>query len=111
MLPQTGIDGKRYKYRLEKHPPVLEAFWAWLDKQHPTKGSRMEKAVNYVRNRRENLKTYLEDGRCSFSNNLSENAIRPFTVGRKIGCSVIPPKMPKPVLLFTLWLKWQKPTT
>ena len=26
---------------------------------------------------------YLEDGRCSFSNNLSENAIRPFTVGRK----------------------------
>ena len=29
-----------------------------------------------------NLKN-LEDGRCSFSNNLSENAIRPFTVGRK----------------------------
>ena len=27
--------------------------------------------------------TYLEDGHCSFSNNLSENAIRPFTVGRK----------------------------
>ena len=26
---------------------------------------------------------YLEDGRCSFTNNLSENAIRPFTVGRK----------------------------
>ena len=27
--------------------------------------------------------TYLEDDRCSFSNNLSENAIRPFTLGRK----------------------------
>ena len=27
--------------------------------------------------------TYLEDGRCSFTNNLSENAIRPFTLGRK----------------------------
>ena len=26
---------------------------------------------------------YLEDGHCSLSNNLSENAIRPFTVGRK----------------------------
>ena len=26
--------------------------------------------------------TYLEDGRCSFSNNLSENSIRPFTLGR-----------------------------
>lgn len=29
------------------------------------------------------LMTYLEDGRCSFSNNLSENSIRPVTVGRK----------------------------
>lgn len=27
--------------------------------------------------------TYLEDGRCNFTNNLSENAIRPFTLGRK----------------------------
>ena len=27
--------------------------------------------------------TYLEDGRCSLSNNLSENCIRPVTVGRK----------------------------
>lgn len=29
------------------------------------------------------LMTYLEDGRCSLSNNLSENSIRPVTVGRK----------------------------
>ena len=29
------------------------------------------------------MTTYLEDGRCSLSNNLSENAIRPVTVGRK----------------------------
>ncbi len=43
----------------------------------------MDKAVTYVRNRKPFLETYLEDGRCSFSNNLSKNAIRPFTVGRK----------------------------
>ena len=43
----------------------------------------MDKAVNYVLNRRDTAETYLEDGRCSFTNNLSENAIRPFTVGRK----------------------------
>ena len=43
----------------------------------------MDKAVNYVLNRRETAETYLEDGRCSFTNNLSENAIRPFAVGRK----------------------------
>lgn len=74
---------KRKKLRLEKEKPILEAFWSWLDAQHPVKGSRMEKAVIYVKNRRTTAETYLEDGRCSFTNNLSENAIRPFTVGRK----------------------------
>ena len=35
------------------------------------------------KNRRPCLTTDLEDGRCSVSNNFSENTIRPFTVGRK----------------------------
>ena len=39
--------------------------------------------MNYAQNHKAEFMTYLEDGRCSFSNNLSENAIRPFTVGRK----------------------------
>ena len=42
-----------------------------------------DQAVKYAQNRKPYLYTYLEDGRCSLSNNLSENAIRPFTVGRK----------------------------
>ena len=71
------------KARLEKEVPVIEGFLSWLDMQKPTRGSRMDKAVTYIQNRRSYLMTYLEDGRCSFSNNLSENAIRPFTVGRK----------------------------
>ena len=29
------------------------------------------------------MMTYLEDGHCSISNNMSENAIRPVTVGRR----------------------------
>lgn len=74
---------KRGAMRLEQEKPVLDAFWSWLDKQHPVRSSRMDKAVTYVRNRKPFLETYLEDGRCSFSNNLSKNAIRPFTVGRK----------------------------
>ena len=39
--------------------------------------------MKYAQNRKNTLMTYLEDGHCSLSNNLSENAIRPFTVGRK----------------------------
>lgn len=71
------------KARLEKEKPIVEGFLSWLDKQNPVRGSRMDKAVTYIQNRRSYLMTYLEDGHCSFSNNLSENAIRPFTVGRK----------------------------
>lgn len=71
------------KARLEKEKPLIDGFLSWLDKQTPIRGSRLDKAVTYIQNRRPFLETYLEDGRCSFSNNLSENAIRPFTVGRK----------------------------
>ena len=78
----TSFDAIK-KARLEKEKPVVEGFLSWLDQQNPTRGSRMDKAVTYIQNRRSYLSTYLEDGRCSFSNNLSENAIRPFTVGRK----------------------------
>jgi hypothetical protein len=74
---------KRKQLRLEKEKPILEAFWAWLDAQRPVRNSRMDKAVTYVQNRRSTAETYLEDGHCSFTNNLSENSIRPFTVGRK----------------------------
>ena len=74
---------KRKQMRLEKEKPVLEAFWAWVDSQHPTRNTRLDKALTYVKNRRETSMTYLEDGRCSFTNNLSENAIRLFTLGRK----------------------------
>ncbi len=71
------------KARLEKEKPVLDGFLVWLEKQNPVKGSRMAKAVTYIRNRVPYMKNYLEDGRCSFTNNLSENSIRPFVVGRK----------------------------
>ena len=60
---------------------MLDAFWNWLSQQAPKRGTRFEKAVNYAQNHKAEFMTYLEDGRCSFSNNLSENAIRPFTVG------------------------------
>ena len=78
-----GDHEKRKQLRLEKEKPVLEAFWSWLDQQKPVQNTRMDKAVDYVLNRRDTAQTYLEDGRCSFINNLSENAIRPFAVGRK----------------------------
>ena len=72
-----------YKRRQKDQKPVVEGFTRWLDAQHLEKGSRMERAVTYIRNRKDTLMTYLEDGRCSLSNNPSENSIRPLTLGRK----------------------------
>ncbi|WP_432764341.1 IS66 family transposase [Hungatella hathewayi] len=40
-------------------------------------------AVIYIRNRKDTLMTYLEDGRCSLGNNALENSLRPVTLGRK----------------------------
>lgn len=73
----------RYNKRLELEKPVLEAFWSWLDSFVPLRGSKLAKAVAYARNQRPYLENYLLDGRCSLSNNIAENAIRPFVTGRK----------------------------
>lgn len=69
--------------RLKDQKPVIEAFLQWLDRQSTVKGSRLDRAVTYCQNQRPYMMTYLEDGRCSLSNNISENSIRPITCGRK----------------------------
>jgi len=43
----------------------------------------LRKALDYVRNQREALERFLEDGRLEADNNTAENAIRPLAVGRK----------------------------
>ena len=62
---------------------IVGGFLSWLDKHNLVTGSRMDKVVTYIENRRDYLMTYMEDGRCSFFNNLSENVLRPFTLGNK----------------------------
>jgi len=74
---------ERFRNRLELEKPVLEAFWCWLDSLTVLKGSALGKAVTYAQNQKPYMENYLLDGRCSLSNNAAENAIRPFTVGRK----------------------------
>lgn len=74
---------KRKEERLRLEKPVLEAFWSWLENLSPMSGSALAKARKYALNQKPYMENYLLDGRCSISNNLAENSIRPFTVGRK----------------------------
>ncbi|MSU01616.1 IS66 family transposase [Tissierella sp. DSM 105185] len=75
----------RKKMRLEKEKPVLDAFWSWVESSNEKvlPKSNIGKALQYALNHKEKLETYLEDGNCVISNNIAENSIRPFTIGRK----------------------------
>ena len=81
---EKGLSYKQiYNRRLRDQKPVVEAFLVWINKQSAPNGSRLSRALTYARNQQNYMMTYLEDGHCSLSNNLSENSIRPVTVGRR----------------------------
>jgi len=74
-----------YQLRQEKAKPVLEEFHRWLLAKvdlTPPKGL-LGKAINYTLKYWDRLIRYTEDGRLRPDNNLAENAIRPFVIGRK----------------------------
>ncbi len=75
----------RYALRAEKSRPILTAFKSWLDiylTKTPVQ-SKIGEAIRYALTNWELLNNYLKDGRIEIDNNLLENAIRPFAVGRK----------------------------
>jgi len=76
---------ERCLLRQKESMPVLEKIKGLLDeavKRTPPKGL-LGKAVAYALDQWERLVRYTEDGRLRPDNNLAENAIRPFVVGRK----------------------------
>ncbi len=77
------IPEERIRIRKELEVPILKSFWEWLDKQKPVSGSRFAAAVTYARNQRPVMENYLLDGRIAISNQIAENGIRPFAVGRR----------------------------
>lgn len=50
---------------------------------HPEKESKLEEAVRYSLNQKQQLCAFLDNKEVPLSNNLAENAIRSFTLGRK----------------------------
>lgn len=75
---------ERQQVRLEVETPMLRFFGCWLEKlaEQPLAG-KLKTAVEYALKKRPYMENYLKDPRGQISNNLAENAIRPFTVGRK----------------------------
>ena len=77
--------GQIYEIRQAESKPVLDDFEKWLKKKRKQtlpKGL-LGKAVAYILNQWHRLIGYIEDGNLSIDNNMAENSIRPFVLGRK----------------------------
>lgn len=71
--------------RRGKALPILKEFKAWLDKKErevPPK-SLLGKAIAYAEGQWRRLTVYVDHAELTPDNNLAENAIRPFVMGRK----------------------------
>ncbi len=74
---------ERKQKRLEEEKPILDAFLCWINQQDPPRGSKLYQAITYAKNQWAYMNNYLLDGRCSISNNWTENSVRPYTLIRK----------------------------
>ncbi len=74
-----------YQFRQDKSKPLLQDIKKLLDKiLHSTAPSGlMGKALTYLCNQWPKLIVYIDDGNYPIDNNVAENAIRPFVIGRK----------------------------
>lgn len=83
---EAGLDADaRLALRKEKSAPIVEQFYAWLEKLQPKllPSDPLRKAVNYALNHRVALTRFLQDGRVEIHNNRSELSLRQVAVGRK----------------------------
>lgn len=73
----------RREYRQNAILPILEEYFCWPHAVNPEKGSELYDAATYARNQKAALMALVDYGDVTISNNPAENAIRPFTPGRK----------------------------
>ena len=76
---------QRKKLRDEKARPVWDELRRWLDakRRHAPPQTLVGQAMTFLDNQWPLLIRVLDDGRLEVDNNLCENAIRPFVMGRK----------------------------
>ena len=73
----------KQEFRQNQVLPILEEYFCWLNTLNPEQGSKLYEAVTYSLNQKTALMAFVDHSEVPISNNLAENAIRPFTLGRK----------------------------
>ena len=76
---------EKYEARQTQSKPLIDELKTWLNDSLPKAppSSLLGKALSYLNNQWPKLTTYLEHGDVPMDNNVAENVIRPFVLGRK----------------------------
>lgn len=76
---------QRYQLRQREAVPLLKALEKWLEKSicHVPPKSGIGKAISYALKQWPYIKAYADHGEIEIDNNLAENQIRPFALGRR----------------------------
>ena len=71
--------------RQDSIKPLVGSFYAWLESltNRVAPKNAMGKAVHYAMAQRAKLSAFLKNGEIPLDNNIAENAIRPYVIGRK----------------------------
>jgi transposase len=75
---------ERQSLRQRESVPILDRIEAYLDELSPRvlPKSALGKALSYARNQRAALRPFVNDGRLTIDNNVSERTLRPQAIGR-----------------------------
>ncbi len=82
---KSYVPKEKKAYRQEHAKPILKAFFKWLTENQPKvlPKSKLGDAFTYALNQWSQLSAYADHGEVHIDNNLVENLIRPFALGRR----------------------------
>lgn len=85
---------ERKKQRQQILKPKVDEFFAWAKETAPKFPPKSQTAagLNYCINQEQFLRVFLDHGDVPMDNNLAEQAVRPFTLGRKNWVNIATPK-------------------
>ena len=78
------IPSEIVKRRQKEVPSIKERIRKLVFDSNPIKGSALEAAINYTKECWDDLFTFVNEGYVEISNNIAEQAVKPFVIQRKV---------------------------
>ena len=78
------IADERVERRKKEVPIIKERIYKLVFESNPAKGSALEGAIKYTKDCWDDLFTFIDNGYVEISNNIAEQAVKPFVIQRKV---------------------------